>query len=415
MLHAALWAGSPRRAASALAGLAAAVLLAHLCLLSAVLQDSLGWGGDNSSLRRMEVTFVRELAQATPVPVVATVPRPVVGTATVAAPADSASSPQAQRPPESVATATPLPLPEPERADVSVLAATPEPVVAPNTEPVTAAATAQAVPVLAPTPTPVPTPAPATPTIDVTRTAANPAISPEAAAAFEWPPSTRLSYNLTGHYRGPVQGSATVEWVKVGSRYQVHLEVSAGGLFSRRMSSEGDTTAQGLRPRRFEQVTKMIFGTARVLAVAFDEQRVRLANGTEVPLPAGVQDTASQFVQMTWMFTLKPELLQVGRTVDIPLALPNRVETWTYEVLAREDLHTPAGVVPTLHVKPRRDARAGGDLTAETWVAPSLQYLPVRIVIRQDAETFVDLLLKQLPQQAAASGSTPLHAAPPRR
>ena len=404
MLRAALWAGSPRRATSALAGLAAVVLLAHLCLLSAVLQDSLGWGGDNSSLRRMEVTFVRELAQAMPVPVMATVPRPVVGAVAAPEPAPAASSPQAQRAPEPLA---PMPLPEPERADLSVLATTPEPVMAPNTEPVTAAATAPAAPVAAPTP--------AMPTSDLTRTAANPAISPEAAAAFEWPPSTRLSYNLTGHYRGPVQGSATVEWVKVGSRYQVHLEVSAGGLFSRRMSSEGDTTAQGLRPRRFEQVTKMIFGTARVLAVAFDEQRVRLANGTEVPLPAGVQDTASQFVQMTWMFTLKPELLQVGRTVDIPLALPNRVETWTYEVLAREDLHTPAGVVPTLHVKPRRDARAGGDLTAETWVAPSLQYLPVRIVIRQDAETFVDLLLKQLPQQAAASGSTPLHAAPPRR
>ena len=404
MLRAALWAGSPRRATSALAGLAAVVLLAHLCLLSAVLQDSLGWGGDNSNLRRMEVTFVRELAQAMPVPVMATVPRPVVGAVAAPEPAPAASSPQAQRAPEPLA---PMPLPEPERADLSVLATTPEPVMAPNTEPVTAAATAPAAPVAAPTP--------AMPTSDLTRTAANPAISPEAAAAFEWPPSTRLSYNLTGHYRGPVQGSATVEWVKVGSRYQVHLEVSAGGLFSRRMSSEGDTTAQGLRPRRFEQVTKMIFGTARVLAVAFDEQRVRLANGTEVPLPAGVQDTASQFVQMTWMFTLKPELLQVGRTVDIPLALPNRVETWTYEVLAREDLHTPAGVVPTLHVKPRRDARAGGDLTAETWVAPSLQYLPVRIVIRQDAETFVDLLLKQLPQQAAASGSTPLHAAPPRR
>ena len=409
MLHAALWAGSPRRAARALAGLAVAVLLAHLWLLSAVLQDSLGWGGDNSSLRRMEVTFVRELSQAMPVPVAATVPRPVVGTAAAAAPAASASSPQAQRASEAVATLPPVSAPEPERAEVSVPAPTPEPFVAPNTEPVTAAATT------APTPAPTPTPAPATPTIDVTRTAASPAISPEAAAAFEWPPSTRLSYNLTGHYRGPVQGSATVEWVKVGNRYQVHLEVSAGGLFSRRMSSEGDTTAQGLRPRRFEQVTKMLFGTARVLAVAFDEQRVRLANGTEVPLPAGVQDTASQFVQMTWMFTLKPELLQVGRTVDIPLALPNRVETWTYEVLAREDLHTPAGVVPTLHVKPRRDARAGGDLTAETWVAPSLQYLPVRIVIRQDAETFVDLLLKQLPQQAAASGGTPLNTAPPRR
>ena len=34
-------------------------------------------------------------------------------------------------------------------------------------------------------------------------------------------------------------------------------------------------------------------------------------------------------------------------------------------------------------------------------MAPTLQYLPVRIVIRQDAETYVDLLVDRLPQQAA--------------
>ena len=54
-----------------------------------------------------------------------------------------------------------------------------------------------------------------------------------------------------------------------------------------------------------------------------------------------------------------------------------------------------------MHVKPRREPGSGGDLTAEMWVAPNLQYLPVRIVIRQDAETFVDLTIDRLPEQAA--------------
>jgi hypothetical protein len=35
------------------------------------------------------------------------------------------------------------------------------------------------------------------------------------------------------------------------------------------------------------------------------------------------------------------------------------------------------------------------------WVAPSLQYLPVRLLIRQDAETYIDLLIERLPEQAA--------------
>jgi hypothetical protein len=42
-----------------------------------------------------------------------------------------------------------------------------------------------------------------------------------------------------------------------------------------------------------------------------------------------------------------------------------------------------------VHLKPRRVARKGSDLTAEIWFAPSLAYLPVRIRIQQDANTFI--------------------------
>jgi hypothetical protein len=70
------------------------------------------------------------------------------------------------------------------------------------------------------------------------------------AADFEWPPSTRLSYRLTGNYRGPVEGRAKVEWLRSGTRYQVHMELSVGPefspLMSRRVSSEGEITSEGL-------------------------------------------------------------------------------------------------------------------------------------------------------------------------
>jgi hypothetical protein len=78
------------------------------------------------------------------------------------------------------------------------------------------------------------------------------------------------------------------------------------------------------------------------------------------------------------------------------------VQTWTYDVIGHELLATRFGAIDTLHVKPRREARAGGDLVAEMWIAPTLQYLPVRILIRQDADTYVDLLISKLPLQAAA-------------
>ena len=74
-------------------------------------------------------------------------------------------------------------------------------------------------------------------------------------------------------------------------------------------------------------------------------------------------------------------------------------------MVARETLQTAVGPVDTLHVKPRREVGSGNELTAEMWVAPTLQYLPVRILIRQDRETYVDLLLERLPQQAGDAAS----------
>ena len=105
-------------------------------------------------------------------------------------------------------------------------------------------------------------------------------------------------------------------------------------------------------------------------------------------------------MQLTWLFTTQPALLQQGVAIELPLALPRRVQTWTYDVLEEQILYTPAGAVPAWHVKPRREPGVGGDLTAEVWVAPSLQYLPVRMLIRQDAENHLDLMLERLPLQA---------------
>jgi len=221
---------------------------------------------------------------------------------------------------------------------------------------------------------------------------------------FEWPPSTRLTYGLAGNYRGEVQGSATVEWIRVGLRYQVHMQAVVGASFApllmRRVSSEGELGDSGLTPRRFEGEQRVAF-RGRRWAMSFEPERVRLPDGRNVPSMPGVQDEASLFVQLTWLFMTQPQLLQTGRTIEMPLALPRRVEMWQYDVVGEDILQMPFAQVPALHVKPRRVAKPGSDMTAEIWFAPSLQYLPVRILIRQDADTFVDLQLQRAPQQAA--------------
>lgn len=367
--------GRPARLA-ALALLAAAVLLVHLRLADSLLVDRFGFGA-SAEPRRIEVAFVQELQPAAPAPAAAAA-APAAAAARV--PSRTASAPLAG---------------ESARVDAAepatrVLAPLP---VAVDAAPEVAAASAPG-PMLEPVPPLAAATVPALPGL--------PALG---APVFDWPPSTRLSYVLSGHFQGPVEGQARVEWLAEGARYQVHLEVSVGPPFAplvtRRISSDGLITPDGLAPRRYDEVTEAVLRDPRRFEIHFDEREVRLPSGEIVPRPDGVQDSASQFVHLTWLFTTRPGLLQPGRSIELPLALPRRVAVWTYDVMDEQTLSTPAGEIAAVQVRPRRESRRGAELTAEVWVAPSLQNLPVRIVIRQDANTWIDLMLARLPQQAA--------------
>jgi hypothetical protein len=354
-----------------------AVSLAHWWVAGQLPDSRLGEGADDDIPEAIEVAFVRELAPAAP-PVFAAAPppRPAVATSPRSPrPAASAASDAASEPVELAETAASAV--EPPIAAASEAMPVPAP-------PAMAAASA---PASAPAAAPV---------------AAAPASQAASAVAFDWPPSTRLSYTFEGYSRGPVYGNATVEWLREGARYQVRLEVRVPPLGGRRMLSDGLLGAQGLAPRRYDEETDRLFHDTARVSVLFEPDRIQLANGkVNDPVP-GVQDTASQFVQMTWLFLTRPELLQPGQVVEFPLALPRRIGRWTYDVREPVDLHLPFGVVKAYHLQPRPTSRRGKEWLVDIWIAPSLQYLPARITLTQDAENHGELTLKSLPLQAAA-------------
>lgn len=367
--------------------LAVPVAALHLFVASWWPQDHFGLGeGADPMPARIEVAFVRELQPAAPAPVVRAPSTRVLRAAPAAASAAALGGADA------AARLALEPLDEALR-ELPALAAMPLPEIAPAPELVAALSAAS----------------PASPPLP-------PATAAAPAVAFEWPPSTRLSYLLTGNYRGPVEGQARVEWRLAGERYQVLLEVGIGPPFApiitRQLQSDGLVTPAGLEPRRYDELTRIALRAPRHFSISMDNDNVVLPSGRQVPRPPGLQDSASQFVQMTWLFTTQPERLRTGQTVQLPLALARHVQTWAYEVVGEARLWTPLGLIDTVHVRPLRppgSAGSGGaDLAAEFWVAPTLQYLPVRILIRQDEQTWVDLQLERLPQQAAAPAPPPL-------
>ncbi|MEO8057370.1 MAG: DUF3108 domain-containing protein [Burkholderiales bacterium] len=376
---------SPARHAG-LAGVILLVLAVHGWLTQQVVDRIADIHNDTTKLERIEVVYVREMMMAAPAvaapaaPPAAEAPRVVRSKA--AKPARVASAPQ--EPVEPVLAAGP-PVPEPVVLPVPDPAA---PLVVPDP------------PVSVPEPDPVPAPM----SEPMLAAASAPPDAASAPAAFAWPSSTRVSYLLTGYFRGDVNGSAQVEWIRSGSRYQVHLDLVVGPsvapLITRRMSSDGEISAEGLSPRRYEQDTKVVLRNRSIVGLSFEPGSVVLANGERRDTVPGVQDTASQFVQLMYVFSTRPEQLRVGNTVEIPLALPHKVDVWTYDVVAEEVLNAPFGPLPTIHLQPRRSVLRPNELSAEIWFAPQLRFFPVRIVIRQDAETFIDLMISKRPELA---------------
>ena len=347
-----------------IAALLGAVLLGHALVL-----QWLAWQAqERSALHLMTTPMFTRLLQpkAVPAPVAVTPARPA-----------KVRKPSPQSAIQSVAASTPQ--------HVTTTMAAPEPEVVAS-EPARATSSAEV------------TPAVAVPAVTATATASAVATGtatalPSAAVLDSWPADTRLTYHLGGFYRGELHGSARVQWQRAGERYQTRIDIDLG-LVSQVMTSQGVVTEQGLAPTAYEETR---VGKRR--SATLQEKTVTLSDGSQVPRPEGVQDTASQFVELSHRFASGQLPLEVGRSVSFWMARPGGVDHWTYDIVDKEMLQTPQlGAVEAFHLKPRPIPNARGSIMAEMWFAPSLQYLPVRIRVTS-GDALVDLVVDQIEQR----------------
>ena len=385
------WRESRRRRAAWVA-LIFVVLLAHLLFGLRVLASVIGWN-TGARPKRIEISFSQQLKPTAPpeepaaAPAPPPAPRPayalrVARASSQAAPASAAEADaRAQLDAEAVALAARLDDEQRARDAIAHAAAASE----------AAAASAAAS---------TPVPAVAAPVVGPPR------------PPFQWPPSTRLSYTLTGERNGgKLYGNAVVEWRREGARYQVQFDIHITPMIDQQMSSEGLIGADGLEPSHYEEAFSVPFLEPRVRKVEIGDTEVTLNNGNRVAKLPQTQDGASQFVQFVWMFYSHPEYLGAGNVVQIPLALAHNLRRWNYIVMGRERLDLAFGGIDAVHLKPLLDGpRRANEYPFEIWTAPSLQYLPVQILVKIDEKTWALLSLDDLPLQAAGERPPP----PPR-
>lgn len=349
------------RAPGLIAGLTAAVLLGHWAALRWIASQ---WTEPPVLKPLAAPMFTRQVAQAAP---------------RVRAPAEHAPVPRKAPPRRAVSPPEPAAsLPE-EPARAQAIDTPPQPTVAAASAPAALAET---------------TPSFGTPTAAASVSEGSATVT--ASHLDSWPADTRLTYRLGGYYRGPLTGDARVQWQREGERYQVRVEIDIGWLASVSMTSQGDVLPAGLFPRAYmEQLPR-----DRVRQATLGDANIGLMNGRMHTRPPGVQDTASQFVELTHQFATGRAQLVKGGTVSFWMARPGQVDLWTYDIVEEVTLHTPRlGAVQAFHLKPRPLVNPRGNITAEMWFAPSLQYLPVRIRVNMGDDVNIDLMVDRIEQR----------------
>jgi hypothetical protein len=233
---------------------------------------------------------------------------------------------------------------------------------------------------------------------------------------FVWPKAARVNFKMEGYYRGPIYGQASVEWVRQDLRYQVHIEASIGPSFAPlgawRLSSEGQITPDGLVPHLYENMNRLLIKTSPIRHIEFKGDEVILPDGRHLPRTPDMQDPASQFIQLAYRFIRNPGLLKPGNTIEMPIVWLKKTDRLAYDVLGEEVLRTSVGNIGTVHVRPRRaETDPNNNINAEIWFAPELQYLPIRILMRLDDKTYMDLRMDGAPQETPGDAESEATAA----
>nr|WP_312370868.1 DUF3108 domain-containing protein [Delftia acidovorans] len=316
------------------------------------------------------------------------------------APKPQQPRPKVQRPAPAAPAPTPEPLDTPIREIVEPLpmAAAQEPAAS---EAAAAAADAGAgsgpTPATPPAP-PAPKPEPETPSTPSAGPAQGMAItSPDgtplasdAPVPVQMPDPARLSFAVTGQAkRFNYSASAELVWRHANGQYQASQEVSLFLLGSRSQTSEGRITDRGLEPSRFNDKARK----EQSAQLAFDQNLAHFSTGApDAPIAPGAQDRLSVFLQLSALLAAAPQRYPAGTQISFITVSARRADRWTFRVGETETLDLPSGSTQALRLD--KIAAAGDDQQASLWLAPSLQYLPVRIRLAQDNGDFADLQLK---------------------
>jgi len=178
-----------------------------------------------------------------------------------------------------------------------------------------------------------------------------------------------------------------------GNRYKIESQTKGIGVYAlfgvRRLASEGEVTADGLKPTRFEQRQ----GNKKPVEAAFDWDANKLTmtaknQAATVDLEPGAQDMASFAYQ--FMFRAP-----TGEGFSLPVTTGKKLRAYQYRIVAaNERLEGVLGGLKTVHLA--SVVKNEGDDEKELWLAIGKHHLPAKIVFRDDNDARIEQVLTSL-------------------
>ena len=228
--------------------------------------------------------------------------------------------------------------------------------------------------------------------------ASPPAGPPLTAAAangdrFDPPPSVTLTYDA--FMNGVRNQTGELAWINEDGHYRLRVAVPIIFFGTFEFISEGGFDVNGIAPsryvekrgRRAEYVTD--FHRDGTPTLSFSR------SGQTVPLAPGAQDRFSVMMQLASYARGNPErYTQLGVTHEFTVVDTDSSEVWPVQYVGPETLRTPQGYVETRHFT-RLPRKAGDERRVDIWLAPSLDWMPVRVKQTEPSGNEFELVFTQ--------------------
>ena len=215
---------------------------------------------------------------------------------------------------------------------------------------------------------------------------------PDTMLPVSLPDSATLEFNASGQVKGfQYSAGAQLQWQHDGQYYQARQSISMFLMGERAQTSDGLITPKGLQPLNFSDK-----GRKRQSA-AFDvaEGKARYSGGpTDAAITDGVQDRLSVFLQLSALLAADSERYPPGTLIELTTSSARSAVRWQFRVGPTEALELPFGSVMALRLD-KLPGKSSNEQRGSVWLAPAMQYLPVRIKLTQGQDDFVDLQLKK--------------------